>query len=93
MTDEDDRINCLTHGRSSITATVCCHQVRSETPVGFVENSNDPDDQQAWCCACDALFVKEGSLTRKFRKFCDFAVVCGKCYAAIKERHSKRSPN
>ena len=89
MTDDDDGIDCETHGRSSVTATVCCHQVRSETPVGFVENSDDPEDQQGWCSACEALFVKEGALTSTFREFCDFAVVCGACYAALKERHAR----
>lgn len=56
--------------------------------VGFIENSSDPDDLQAWCDQCEAFFVREGGLTEAFRKFNDLAVVCDFCYASYRDRHS-----
>jgi hypothetical protein len=48
-----------------------------EGPVaGFVENSSDPDDLQAWCAACEELFIREGEMTEAFRAFNDMKVVC-----------------
>jgi hypothetical protein len=91
--DEDARatIECETHG-SSPGSIVCCHLLRpSDASLGFVENSSDPDDLQAWCDACEQLFLREGELTEAFREFCNFAVVCVGCYARIKQLHS--SPN
>lgn len=88
MSDHVETIECETHGTTTVIAIVCRHMLTSDTPVGFVENVSDPDDQQAWCDACEALYMKEKSMTRKFRKFNDFAVVCGECYAGLKQRHS-----
>ena len=87
-TDPPPRIDCDTHGRS-IAAVVCCHMLQaSDRVVGFVENSADPDDLQAWCDACEALFLQEGGLTDAFRRFNDMKVVCSECYAALEARHS-----
>lgn len=58
--------------------------------MGFVENSSDPEDLQAWCDACEALFIAEGDMTECFRQFNDFAVVCDSCYAILKARHIER---
>ena len=58
-----------------------------ETAVGFVENSSDPEDLQAWCSACESVFLSEGDKTERFRQFNDFAVVCDVCYATLKEKH------
>jgi hypothetical protein len=81
-------IKCGIHGPRG-TAIVCCHMIQSkEAAVGFVENSSDPDDLQAWCSACETLFLEEGDKTERFRKFNNFAVVCDFCYASLKERHS-----
>jgi hypothetical protein len=55
--------------------------------VGFVENSSDPGDLQAWCQACENLFETEDGLTEAFRAFNDFAVVCDLCYQEMKLRH------
>jgi hypothetical protein len=57
--------------------------------VGFVENSSDPDDLQAWCESCEEFFLREGEMTKAFRAFNDMHVVCDLCYASLKERHSK----
>lgn len=55
--------------------------------MGFVENSNDPDDLQAWCLECEKMFVREGSMTPAFLEFNSFVVVCVDCYAQLKARH------
>ena len=56
--------------------------------VGFVENSSDPTDLQAWCDACERMFVSEGDKTPAFLAFNQMALVCDICYASFKERHS-----
>jgi hypothetical protein len=89
MIDDIETIECPTHGRS-IAAVVCRHQLEvKDACVGFVENSSDADNLQAWCDACEAMFLREGELTETFRRFCDFAVVCVACYEAIKVRHAR----
>lgn len=71
------------------TAIVCSHLVRNNgAPLGFVENASDPDDLQAWCYACEYVFQQEEDKTERFRRFCDFAVVCTRCYADIKAHHA-----
>jgi hypothetical protein len=87
--DEPLYVDCETHG-GSLAAVVCCHMLESDTPVGFVENSSDPDDLQAWCDACEAMFLSEGDKTEAFEEFNDRAIVCSDCYAEFKARHSKR---
>lgn len=81
-------VDCGPHGRR-VAAVVCRHLLGPERgPAGFVENSDDPDDLQAWCHACEALYQEEGEMTEVFRKFNDMAIVCVECYAAAKSRHS-----
>ena len=80
-------IKCDIHG-TGVAAIVCCHMIQSkERSVGFVENSSDPDDLQAWCSACESLFLAEGDKTERFLQFNDFAVVCDFCYATLKDQH------
>jgi len=89
MADDDDEgwIDCDCHGRCR-SAIVCTHHVdQREQPAGFVENRSDPDDLQAWCFACERMFVAEGELTESFRRFNDFAVVCVSCYHELRQRH------
>jgi hypothetical protein len=87
MSDDKTLIKCGTHGDRT-PAIVCCHHVNAgERIVGFVENSSDPDDLQAWCDECECLFQQEQEMTDAFREFNDFKVVCGFCYAQIKERN------
>lgn len=86
-TDDADWINCGRHGRGRC-AIVCRHHVQERgQPAGFVENSSDPDDLQAWCHACERFFTSEGELTEAFGAFCDFAVVCVACYYELRQRH------
>lgn len=85
MEDNKLEIECK-HGKG-ITSIVCCHQLDSEVPVGFIENSSDPNDLQAWCYACEYLFQQEEEMTPKFRTFNNAKVVCERCYEKIKQFH------
>lgn len=76
------------HGQRP-SAVVCRHMLANDgARVGFVENSDDPTDLQAWCDACETMFLHEGDKTDAFIAFNDFAIVCVVCYADIKARHS-----
>jgi hypothetical protein len=95
-TDADSKnaprfLQCSTHG-SAPSSVVCAHLVEArDRAVGFVENSSQPNDLQAWCDACEQLFEREGEMTEAFREFNDLRLVCVFCYASIKERHSAMS--
>ncbi len=52
-----------------------------------MENSSDPENLQAWCDACESLFLAEGDMTERFRQFNNFAVVCDFCYANLRDKH------
>jgi hypothetical protein len=85
-------IDCGVHGKGRVSAVVCRHQLDvHDRSVGFVENSDDPDDPQAWCSDCEAVFVQEGGMTDAFVDFNNFAVVCVDCYQRLKSRHSRES--
>lgn len=58
--------------------------------VGFIENSSDPNDLQAWCERCEEMFLAEGDKTEAFEAFNDRAIVCCDCYRAFKAKHLKR---
>lgn len=97
MTDDDESddeplvVECDIHGPRP-SAVICGHLIHpTKTTLGFVENSSDPNDLQAWCDACERMFVREQELTEAFRKFNDMAVVCDGCYARIKKQHSAPS--
>jgi len=90
MTDAPLTISCGEHG-SRVAAVVCCHHLmKSGRPAGFVENSDDPADLQAWCNECEKLFVEQDGLTKDFERFNDRAIVCDLCYIALKSHHSIR---
>ncbi len=88
MSDEEPlMVDCGPHGRR-VATVVCRHLVEEKgRKVGFVENSSDPNDLQAWCDDCEKLFMEEGEMTERFKEFNDMALVCVVCYAEIKERH------
>lgn len=87
-TEAKKTIECDQHGPSAF-GLVCRHLVQNNGhPLGFVENSDDPDDLQAWCYACEYFYQQQQDLTEEFEKFCDCAIVCTKCYADIKAKHS-----
>jgi hypothetical protein len=85
---EEGFIDCKCHGKT-ISSIVCCHLIKNfGQSAGFIENSNIPEDLQAWCNECESLFNIELELTDKFKAFNDFSVVCCKCYQDIKVKHS-----
>ena len=87
--DDPSTIECCKHGRAK-SAIVCGHHVQAQDrAVGFIENSADPDDLQAWCGECEAVFVDEGGMTKTFRAFNGMSVVCVSCYEELKQRHSQ----
>lgn len=81
-------VDCGPHGKRVGTA-ICRHLLLSApAPAGFVQNSDDPNDLQAWCFACEEFFQSEGDMTAAFREFNGMTIVCAACYAEIKIRHS-----
>lgn len=91
MSGQAQFVQCGTHGKVR-SAVVCGHMISAkEKIVGFVENSSDPDDLQAWCEMCEAMFLREGSLTEAFRRFTDMTIVCEFCYASLRARHLRES--
>lgn len=83
-------VDCGPHGKR-VAAVVCCHMLESSEPVGFVENSSDPNDLQAWCQSCEELFLAEGDKTEVFEAFNDRHIVCTECYSGLKAKHSKQA--
>ena len=89
-TDRPMTISCGSHDER-VAAVVCRHHVEvRDRAVGFVENSDDPSDLQAWCDDCEQVFLHEGEKTDAFCKFNNFAIVCVDCYSRIKASHSRR---
>ncbi len=80
-------VNCGPHGWR-VAAVVCCHMVDTDQVVGFVENSSEPLDLQAWCASCEEKFLAEGDKTPVFEAFNDRAIVCTVCYEELKRQHS-----
>lgn len=81
-------IDCEPHG-TRVAAVVCCHLLDHEhAPAGFVENSDDPNDLQAWCGMCEKMFQSEHGMTDAFRDFNAMTVICVACYAEAKAHHS-----
>jgi len=80
-------VNCGPHGER-ISAVVCKHLLQGEpAPAGFIENSDDPNDLQAWCYRCEEKFLQEGDKTDAFRQFNGMAIVCVVCYNEAKSCH------
>lgn len=75
-------------------ATVCGHLVGNHgVPLGFIENSDDPDNKQGWCYACEFVYLQEEDKTERFVAFTDLAVVCSQCYDRIKAHHQFDRPD
>jgi hypothetical protein len=92
MSDDDDEplyVDCGPHGKR-VAAVVCCHMIESPHPVGFIENSSDPNDLQAWCERCEEMFLAEGDKTDAFEAFNDRAIVCCVCYQELKAKHARK---
>lgn len=90
MSSEPLYVDCGRHGKR-VAAVVCRHMINSRKPVGFIENSSDPNDFQAWCERCEAMFLAEGDKTEAFEAFNDRAIVCCVCYERFKQKHSTRA--
>jgi hypothetical protein len=82
-------VDCGPHGKR-VAAVVCCHMIQASQAVGFIENSSDPNDLQAWCERCEEMFLAEGDKTEAFEAFNDRAIVCCVCYGALKAKHSRK---
>ena len=81
-------ISCGSHGER-VSAVICRHMLQGQPiPAGFIENSSDPNDSQAWCYLCEEKFQFEGDMTDVFREFNGMAIVCVVCYAEAKENHT-----
>ena len=81
-------VDCGVRGKR-VSAVVCRHLLKPEVdPVGFIENSSDPNDLQAWCYKCESVFEEEGDMTERFREFNDMAIVCVDCYQNSKVFHN-----
>jgi hypothetical protein len=89
MSDEEPLyVDCGPHGKR-VAAVVCGHMIGARDAVGFIENSSDPNDLQAWCDRCEEMFLAEGDKTGAFNAFNDRAIVCCVCYGVLKTKHSK----
>lgn len=87
MDNEPLKIKCEDHDTET-AAVVCGHLVKNNNvPLGFIENSDDPDDLQAWCFACEYVFQQEQELSERFKSFAETVLVCTTCYKEIKEKH------
>lgn len=81
-------VDCGPHGKR-VSAVVCRHLIGADqAAAGFVENSDDPNDLQAWCHACEETFQREDGMTEVFREFNGMVIVCVECYAEAKARHT-----
>lgn len=81
-------VDCGSHGER-VAAVVCKHLLQGESaPAGFIENSNDPNDLQAWCSSCEEKFQQEGDMTDAFRQFNGMAIVCVVCYNEARSVHT-----
>ncbi|WP_166420375.1 hypothetical protein [Pseudoalteromonas sp. Z1A8] len=81
-------VDCGEHGKR-VASVVCCHLLKLEGErVGFIENSSEPNDLQAWCSKCEAEFEEEDGMTEKFRAFNKMSVVCVNCYEKSADYHS-----
>lgn len=87
-TTEPLLVDCGPHDKR-VSAVVCRHLIGADKiAAGFLENSNNPNDLQAWCHACEASFQREDGTTDVFREFNGMAIVCVECYANAKARHA-----
>ncbi len=91
-TEKPSTIECDTHGTRT-PCCICCHLNRAtDMTLGFVENSSDSEDLQAWCDECEQRFVREQEMTPAFRAFTDMCIVCDACYVQGPSVRSVASP-
>ncbi|MCG8315482.1 MAG: hypothetical protein MI976_19920 [Pseudomonadales bacterium] len=89
MSDERDKVECSTHGKTS--ATFICHHLSEGENLGF-HMGFDPDDgddlyPDAWCDKCDQVLEKEGEWNDASAAFANIKLVCSGCYQEIREKN------
>jgi len=82
-------VDCGPHGMR-VAAVVCQHLLKvRDRRIGFVENSHDPNDLQAWCNDCEDFYLREQGRTPEFVEFNGMSVVCVVCYQEARNRHDE----
>ena len=84
---DDNKLDIICKHGKGTASIVCGHHLVSIQPVGFIQNSYEPNDLQGWCYACEYLFGQEGEMTPRFKKFTNAKVVCEQCFEEIKNAH------
>ncbi len=83
-TTEREVVKCSHHSRGFATY-VCEHLPANPAQKWF---SNRPDDQDrwpdAWCGACEALFLEEGEWNEKNQQRREIVLVCHHCYENLR---------
>lgn len=81
-------VDCGQHG-NRVASVMCCHLLNTKDKAfGFIENSSEPNDLQAWCYSCEEVFEQEGEMTERFRDFNNASIVCVKCYEYLARFHT-----
>lgn len=70
-----------------IASVVCSHLLGTKSPLGFIENSSNPNDLQGWCLDCETRFIEHNGMTAEFLEYNSAIVVCKICYQSIKSKH------
>ena len=86
MSEPEAVVHCDVHGAQG-PAYVCQH-LNVHEPIGFIEGY-DPDDPeqelfQAWCSACDRVFMEEGEWNDHSEAVAQPRLVCRACYLRMK---------
>ncbi|MDH5543943.1 MAG: hypothetical protein OEZ43_00025 [Gammaproteobacteria bacterium] len=89
MTEEENYIECCTHGKQQATF-VCQHivQTLSDGEARGFWWANDPENSRpdAWCSACESMVQKtNGEWTDDSEEFAGVKLLCGACYDIAKK--------
>jgi hypothetical protein len=83
-TTEREVVKCSHHSRGFATY-ICEHLPANPAQKWF---SNRPDDEDrwpdAWCGACEALFLEEGEWNEKNQPRREIVMVCHHCYESLR---------
>jgi hypothetical protein len=83
-----DAVQCNQHGISH-TCYVCEHLTPEAPRRGFNFADTDSPRPDAWCDECQKEFARTGSWESPGTREPSILIVCGGCYDALKERHSR----
>jgi hypothetical protein len=90
MSDPSERVECSVHGPG--VATFTCQHLRLGSACGFFRASEDlasdpyPD---AWCSACEEVFVREDGWNDRSVEFAKISVLCPGCYEDSRHRNER----